>query len=130
MSDYTIDIAGASTGDDLYCTTWEQVEVTYPKCLSPEQVVELMSKHPILAEVVEDEVDDISNGLVKGGSIAFSADKIPFDPDLDLTYWWKHFDNFEAECGWDGKNKVINVDGFIFHISQTGYNYTNIGVAY
>ena len=130
MSEYTIDIEGASTGDWLYCTKWETVEVTYPKCLSPEQVLELMEKHPILAEVLEEECDDISDGLLKGGSIAFTADKIQYDPDLDLDYWWEHFDNFECGSGWSGiGKKVIIVDGFIFYISLTGSTYTNIGVA-
>jgi len=129
MGDQTIDIQGVETGDWLYCTIWEGVQVTYPKCLSEEQVIALMEKHPILAEIIEDECDiEIEGGMFRGVSVGMTADLIPFSQfDEDHTFDYRDFDNFKSDSGWDGEDKVILVDGFTFHISLTGCYYTNIG---
>jgi hypothetical protein len=134
MGNYSIDISHATAKDKVYCTQWTPVLVRFPKGLTEEQVENLMEKHPLLLEVLEEDTGcgdiDVVAGDYTGVALGLTSDRIPFsDFDENHEFDYRDFDNYKSDAGWDGWDKTIQVEGHDFHISVTDAEpYININV--
>ena len=136
MGNYSIDISHATAKDKVYCTEWATVLVRFPKGLTEEQVENLMAKHPVLEDILDNDTCgdgdiDVVTGEFTGVALGFTSDHIPFSqfsPDHEFDY--RDFDNYKTYDGWDGEDKTIQVDGHDFHISVTdAESYFNINIS-
>jgi len=134
MGNYNVDVSGATANDKVYCTMWTPVFVQFPKGLTVDQVENLMAKHPLLLEVLEEDTGcgeiDVEAGDYIGVALGLTSDLIPFSEfDEDHEFDHRDFDNFKSDAGWDGEDKTIQVDGHTFVISvDDAEPYININI--